>query len=93
MENIKNYRYKSNGLTIIEIYIFDPFWNFIAHKLYPDWLAPNAITLAGLIVPIFQLILTAIYSPELTGVLPNWVIFVYAFGNFWYMTLDATDGK
>jgi len=52
LENIKNYRYKTNGLTLIEIYLFNPFWDFIANNLYPDWLAPNVITLAGLIVPI-----------------------------------------
>lgn len=93
LEKIKNYRYQTNGLTTIEIYIFNPFWNFIANNLYPDWLAPNVITLAGLIVPIIQLVTIAYFSPNFTGVLPNWVLFINALSNFWYMTLDATDGK
>lgn len=93
LEKIKNYRYQTNGLTTIEIYIFNPFWNFIANNLYPDWLAPNVITLAGLIVPIIQLVTIAYFSPNFTGVLPNWVLLINALSNFWYMTLDATDGK
>ena len=50
LENIKKYRYATNGLTFIEINGFEYFWNFVA-KLLPDWLAPNVITLSGLIVP------------------------------------------
>jgi hypothetical protein len=52
LEHIKAYRYKTNGLTPLEIYIFDPFWTFLANNLLPDWLAPNALTLGGLIVPL-----------------------------------------
>jgi phosphatidylglycerophosphate synthase len=35
----------------LEKLVFNPFWDFIANNLYPDWLAPNMITLLGLIVP------------------------------------------
>jgi hypothetical protein len=52
LEHIKTYRYKTNGLTPLEVYLFDPFWTFIANNLLPDNLAPNALTLMGLIVPI-----------------------------------------
>lgn len=52
LEYIKTYRYKTNGLTPLEIYVFDPFWTFIANNLLPDSLAPNALTIMGLIVPI-----------------------------------------
>ena len=28
LENIKNYKYSTHGLTWIEINIFEPFWNW-----------------------------------------------------------------
>ena len=93
LENIKKYRYATNGLTTLEIYIFDPFWNFIANNLYPDWLAPNLITLLGLIFPLMALISTEYLNPSMDGDVPKWQILLYVFANFWYMTLDATDGK
>jgi phosphatidylglycerophosphate synthase len=35
----------------------------------------------------------ACYSPDFSGVLPQWVWLLSAVSMFWYMTLDATDGK
>jgi len=93
LENIKKYRYATNGLTPLEIYVFDPFWEFIANNLYPNWLAPNLITLMGLIVPLMSLISTEYLNPSLTAPVASWQMFLYWCGNFWYMTLDATDGK
>lgn len=51
LENIKNYRYKTNGLTFIEIHFFEHFWNFVV-RWTPEWLAPNLMTLLGLLFPI-----------------------------------------
>lgn len=28
LENIKNYKYTTHGLTALERWVFDPFWNF-----------------------------------------------------------------
>jgi phosphatidylglycerophosphate synthase len=93
LESIKKYRYATNGLTPVEVYIFNPFWDFIANNCYPDWLAPNVITLLGLVVPLVTLFTVAYWYPALTGVFPPWLLMLSAFANFWYMTLDATDGK
>ena len=35
LENIKNYKYKTHGLTFIERLIMDPFWNLVC-KFLPD---------------------------------------------------------
>ncbi len=75
------------------VYIFNPFWDFIANNCYPDWLAPNVITLLGLIVPMVSLVAVAYLFPTLTGVFPPWLLALNAFALFWYSTLDATDGK
>jgi len=70
LEFIKAYRYKTGGLTPLEVYIFDPFWTFIANNLLPDWLAPNLMTLSGLLVPIIQLVAIGYLDASFSEVLP-----------------------
>ena len=93
LDYIKAYRYKTGGLTPLETYIFDPFWTFIANNFLPNWLAPNLMTIAGLLVPIIQLVVIGFLDASFTAVLPAWVWFLCTFGLFWYQTIDATDGK
>ena len=35
LDNIKNYRYSTNGLTFLERLIMDPFWNLVV-KCLPE---------------------------------------------------------
>jgi hypothetical protein len=77
----------------LEKYIFNPFWTFLADYCLPDWLAPNALTLLGLLVPVTQLIVIGMYSMNFDGVLPNWVWLLSTFGLFWFQTIDSVDGK
>lgn len=35
LDNIKNYRYSTNGLTFLERLIMDPFWNLVV-KFLPE---------------------------------------------------------
>ena len=93
LEFIKAYRYKTGGLTPLEVYVFDPFWTFIANNLLPNWLAPNLMTLCGLLVPIAQLVVVGFLNPSFSEVMPMWVWLLCTFGLFWYQTVDATDGK
>lgn len=51
LRNIKDSKHNTNGLTPIEIYIFNPFWEFVT-KLLPESVAPNLLTLMGVIVPL-----------------------------------------
>lgn len=71
-------------MTPLEVAVFEPFWNFIANNCYPDWLAPNAITLIGLIVPLITTVLIDILYPDLVGVFPKWLVALCIFANFWY---------
>jgi len=64
LENIKAYRYKTNGLTPVETYIYNPFWEFLANNCLPDWLAPNALTLLGLVFPLAALIVILYLDPS-----------------------------
>ena len=66
LENIKAFRYKTCGLTPLERWVYDPFWSFIANNLLPDWLAPNALTLLGLVFPLASLIAICYLDPSFT---------------------------
>ena len=92
LENIKTYKYRTNGLTFIEINMFEYFWNFMA-SILPRRLAPNLLTLSGLIVPLLSFFAVMYYDWTFSKVLPNWVFILAAAALFWYQTIDAIDGK
>ena len=93
LENIKSFRYKTCGLTPLEIYVYNPFWEFLANYCLPDWLAPNAMTLLGLLFPLICVGTIVMMDPSFTQTLPCWVWLLSWFADFWYQTIDAIDGK
>lgn len=82
------------------------FWNYLV-QFYPLWLAPNLITLIGLVVNFITVLILSHYcytATEEVGLwfrqlwltlvkAPRWVYVQAALGLFIYQTLDATDGK
>ena len=56
-------------------------------------MAPNLITMAGLIVNIVTSLVLVLHCPTATEVAPWWTTFSCALGLFIYQTLDAIDGK
>ena len=50
-KTIKTYEYKSPPLSLFERLFLDKFWAALPGAVYPPWLAPNVITLAGLPQP------------------------------------------
>lgn len=77
----------------MEKYIFNPFWTVIADYCLPDWLAPNLLTILGLLVPLAQMVVIGMYSAGFDQVLPNWVWLLCFVGLFWFQTIDSIDGK
>jgi len=75
------------------VHLYDPFWTFIANNLLPDNLAPNLLTIMGLIVPFMLLIAIVAHDWTFSQVVPNWVILLGVAALFWYQTVDAIDGK
>ena len=61
--------------------------------LVPMWIAPNLITMAGLMVNIITSLVLVMYCPTATEMAPWWTTFSCALGLFIYQTLDAIDGK
>ena len=45
-DNLRNYKYKSADASISYKYIISPLCNHLV-KLFPKWVAPNTITVAG----------------------------------------------
>ena len=98
LENVKSFRYVTCGLTPLEQWVYDPYWNFIANNFFPDWLAPNVLTLMGLIFPLASLITICyldpivkskskrcvVRDPSFTQTLPGWVWLLAWFADFWY---------
>ena len=93
LENISKFRYSTNGATPLEIYIFNPFWEFLANHCCPDWLAPNAMTLSGLLFPILAYAAVAYTCPSFDQLMPVWSVYLLLAAYFWYQTVDAIDGK
>lgn len=59
----------------------------------PRWLAPNVITLLGIVAIYINILTVLIYVPDLVGPGPSWIYFTFAFGIFFYQTMDNIDGK
>ena len=80
-------------MTPVEKAIYDPYWSFLANYCLPDWLAPNVLTLMGLILPLTCLGTIIYLDPTFTQTLPCWVWLLSFAADFWYQTIDAIDGK
>lgn len=68
------------------------FWDKVV-TVYPMWLAPNLITLLGLIINLITVLILSYYCYTATEDAPAWAYLQAALGLFLYQTLDATDGK
>mmetsp|Transcript_6585 Transcript_6585/g.17056 ORF Transcript_6585/g.17056 Transcript_6585/m.17056 type:complete len:382 (+) Transcript_6585:531-1676(+) len=91
LQGLKQYQYKPGGYTWLDA-VHNPYWNS-ATELLPRWLAPNLITLTGLLSLVIAYFLNAAYVPTLTGTGPWWIYFSSGFSMIFYTNLDCIDGK
>jgi len=90
---IKAWKYKGGTYTPIDTFLNKFVWVPTA-ALLPDWLAPNAVTLIGLLWVVAGYVVMCMgYSTDLFKPAPSWVYVFAAVANFIYQTLDACDGK
>jgi ethanolaminephosphotransferase len=73
-------------------YVTNPIYNRIV-LTFPLWLAPNVITLAGLVCAILSNGIMMYFCPLLDGPAPRWAYVVQAAALISYQALDAMDGK
>lgn len=92
IENLQLYKYSGVENSLCARLFMNDFWEFVVSKV-PTWIAPNVLTLSGLIFISIAGILSMIYSPTYTEVIPSWVIFSYVILIFLYQTADNIDGK
>lgn len=91
LKRLKEHCYNSSGSTLLDPYM-QVWWEWVVHKL-PLWLAPNCMTLAGLLIVIATGAIFILYSPDAKQDMPPWLLLLGALSIFIYQTLDACDGK
>ncbi|PVV04209.1 hypothetical protein BB560_001288 [Smittium megazygosporum] len=92
LKNLKLYKYSAVDKSFLTKYVLRHYWEW-AVTLFPLWMAPNLITLFGLIFELFDIFLILIYMPDLAGPAPSWVYFCFGIGIWLYSTFDNVDGK
>ncbi|CAO3597239.1 unnamed protein product [Absidia cylindrospora] len=92
LENLKYYKYAAVDKSFTTKYILRHYWN-AAIELFPMWIAPNLITLTGLIFMMVNVIFAAVFNPDMDGEGPRWMYFSFAAGLWLYSTFDNVDGK
>ncbi|XP_068125547.1 choline/ethanolaminephosphotransferase 1 [Hyperolius riggenbachi] len=91
LKKLEEHRYKSCGKSLLEP-LMQGFWEWLVGKV-PAWIAPNLITIIGLIINVFTTVVLACYCPTATEQAPTWTYISCAVGLFIYQSLDAIDGK
>lgn len=92
------YAYKGTDASLVYKHALGPLANLLIHAATPRWLAPNAITLAGLLVGLSsQALLVATCTPSsvasATCRAPSYLYAYDAIAVLAYQTLDNMDGK
>uniref|UniRef100_A0AC34QT71 Ethanolaminephosphotransferase n=2 Tax=Panagrolaimus sp. JU765 TaxID=591449 RepID=A0AC34QT71_9BILA len=101
LRGFDSYKYCCIDNSPIAVYISHPFWNWFV-KFYPEWLAPNVLTLSGAMLVMGCYFFVSLMDPDLKANnfgmpedmnLPNWVWLVASICTFVAHLLDGTDGK
>mmetsp|Transcript_19187 Transcript_19187/g.33054 ORF Transcript_19187/g.33054 Transcript_19187/m.33054 type:complete len:405 (-) Transcript_19187:1249-2463(-) len=94
LNGLKEYQYKSSGYTLLDE-LHTPFWDWLTSQL-PMWLAPNTITLIGLLGVISSYLLSVWYIPDFVDATLSphpWLLALNAIAVVVYVNLDCIDGK
>ncbi|XP_018407550.1 PREDICTED: cholinephosphotransferase 1 [Cyphomyrmex costatus] len=91
LKRLSEHKYSCTSNSLLDG-LLQPWWDWLVSKV-PLWLAPNLITVLGLIVNIVTTLILIYYSPDAKTEAPRWACFLCALGLFIYQSLDAIDGK
>ena len=92
-KNVINYKYHGGDSSPVYKYVLSPIAQFGVDYFTPVWMAPNVVTLLGLLVSATATLLTLIYNPTLSLEGPRWLHAFAGVSIFLYQTLDNMDGK
>eukprot|EP00884_Botryococcus_braunii_P012698 jgi/Botrbrau1/21429/Bobra.0216s0042.1 len=91
LKGLQQYQYRPGGYTWLDD-LHQPFWNGVI-EYFPRWLAPNLITLLGLVGLVVAYLVVFFYYPALEGDEPRWVFVLCGIASLLYTHLDCLDGK
>ena len=92
---LPRFQYQGEDLSLLYKYVLSPLATFCVYRLTPVWLAPNSITLIGLIFMVIAYSVMWYYAPlvEYAEELPRWIFLLNGVAILVYQTLDNMDGK
>ncbi|XP_045118392.1 cholinephosphotransferase 1-like isoform X3 [Portunus trituberculatus] len=91
LRRLEEHRYSCASTSLMDP-LMQKWWCWLVEQC-PLTLAPNLITITGLIINIITSLVLCYYSPDAKQEVPRWACFMCAFGLFVYQSLDAIDGK
>ncbi|XP_075359024.1 cholinephosphotransferase 1 isoform X1 [Mycteria americana] len=91
LKRLEQHRYSAAGRSLLEPWL-QPYWAWLVEQV-PLGLAPNAITLCGLLLNCLTALPLIACCPSATEQAPFWAYILGALGLFIYQSLDAIDGK
>ncbi|XP_014228033.1 cholinephosphotransferase 1 isoform X1 [Trichogramma pretiosum] len=91
LKRLSEHKYSCSSASFLDS-LLQPWWEWLTQKL-PLWLAPNLITVLGLLVNVATTLILVWYAPDAKTEPPRWACFLCALGLFIYQSLDAIDGK
>ena len=91
LEQLHRYKYVSGGYSPLDN-VMNHWWEFVITRV-PMSVAPNVLTLMGLLCLISGFYVTFKFAPNPVEHCPDWVLLFCGIMVFCYQTLDAIDGK
>lgn len=94
-KNLLQYQYRGSDNSVLYQYVLSPLALFCVNNFVPDTIAPNTITMFGLLWMITAYVACWWYVPnlELDEAVPSWIFLWNAVSLLAYQTLDNMDGK
>ena len=80
----KNYVFLVENNSLSERFLLDPFWSFIQKYFIPSWIAPNLLTLLGLIFALISILSFTLFFPD-----SKISMIISIVGLFLYQTFDG----
>uniref|UniRef100_A0AAY4DBC3 Cholinephosphotransferase 1 n=1 Tax=Denticeps clupeoides TaxID=299321 RepID=A0AAY4DBC3_9TELE len=91
LKRLEAHKYSASGRSL-----FEPpcqvYWNWLVRQV-PVWVAPNTLTITGLLINVVTTLVLVHYCPTATEEAPSWAFLLSSLGLFIYQSLDAIDGK
>ncbi|KMY93513.1 cholinephosphotransferase 1 isoform X2 [Drosophila simulans] len=91
LRKLSEHKYSCFSASLLDP-LLQPWWNWLVAQT-PLWLAPNLITIVGLILNVVTTLILICYSPNGVEAPPRWTCLLCALGLFIYQSLDSIDGK